>query len=58
MCSVSAVTVFFIHTMEDDQRLNTDKNLLNFNYFISVLAKKLINDIIYELLQKNYYRIE
>ena len=23
MCSVSVVTVVFIHTMEDDQRLNT-----------------------------------
>ena len=39
MCSVSVVTVVFIHTMEDDQRLNTlvhEGNTLRFNFALAL----------------------
>ena len=38
MCSVSVVTVVFIHTMEDDQRLNTlvhEGDTLHFHFSIA-----------------------
>ena len=42
MCSVSVVTVVFIHTMEDDQRLNTlvheDDTLQQQDSSVSVLV--------------------
>ena len=38
MCSVSVVTVVFIHTMEDDQRLNT---LVREGAFRFIILKRL-----------------
>ena len=53
MCSVSVVTVVFIHTMEDDQRLNTlvhEGVVTALSLQTAVLLNKAPNHVIHSII--------